>query len=438
MKKECETVATIRIRSSIVTRKLNREAKRKGEVFSLPKVLHSSTGVLADDGYSRKGSKSRKNPQEGSYFRNNRDNISSELRTKRNPQSDISRNIMDGIKLQKLSNLKVKLNNSKNSNERIRNEKSGKFNQLFQKRGSYNSSKTYKAKVVPLKPESSPKETVATEFEVPEQILPISKATITSLSAFEILQRLGKGAYAQVHLIKKTTNSKFYALKTYPKSYFTKPHRLQNIRNESAILFSVNHPNIVKLHYVCETPKNIHFLMSKSGDNSLDKYIEIHKKLDEDRSAIIMKGVVSGLYYLHKRGIAHRDIKLGNVLIGEGLHTWLIDFGFAIQCGNDKLTSFCGTPCYMCPEILMKKPYRGMQADIWALGVMLYRMVVGVQPFKGKGKDLRKSIVLGRFVMPNNLSPEFQELINGMLYMVPNRRYTIQEVSHMLISGIEK
>lgn len=105
--------------------------------------------------------------------------------------------------------------------------------------------------------------------------------------------------------------------------------------------------------------------------------------------------MAEALLFLHKKGISHRDIKLGNVLVGDNLKCMLIDFGFATNSGNNKLTTFCGTPCYMCPEILLKKPYYGHQADVWALGVLLYRMVCGDQPFKGKGTDLRNAITLG-------------------------------------------
>jgi serine/threonine protein kinase len=119
--------------------------------------------------------------------------------------------------------------------------------------------------------------------------------------------------------------------------------------------------------------------MNRGGTQSLDKYLETRpgNRVSEKEAAVMLKQMAESLSFLHKKGIAHRDIKLGNVLIGDNLKCVLIDFGFAIKCDNTKLSTFCGTPCYMCPEILLKKPYIGQQADTWALGVLLYRLVCG-------------------------------------------------------------
>lgn len=82
---------------------------------------------------------------------------------------------------------------------------------------------------------------------------------LKSLSRFEVKDRLGKGAYARVHLVKDKETKKYFALKTYPKDYLTKPHRIANIRNEVGLLFEVTHPNIIELHHVCETNDNVKF-----------------------------------------------------------------------------------------------------------------------------------------------------------------------------------
>lgn len=125
--------------------------------------------------------------------------------------------------------------------------------------------------------------------------------------------------------------------------------------------------------------------MEKSNSLSLDKFLEKRpeKRVTEPEAAKILYQICEALRYLHSIGISHRDIKLGNVLISDRLKVELIDFGFATMSGNQLLTSFCGTPCYMCPEILKKQPYSGFHADVWATGILLYRLVVGCPPFKG-------------------------------------------------------
>lgn len=88
--------------------------------------------------------------------------------------------------------------------------------------------------------------------------------------------------------------------------------------------------------------------------------------------------------YLHTQNIAHRDIKLDNILIEENTNMIkVIDFGFSVICSAQKLKIFCGTPSYMAPEIVQKREYEGKPVDMWALGVMLFAMLTGTFPFKG-------------------------------------------------------
>ncbi|XP_051912658.1 uncharacterized protein LOC127594979, partial [Hippocampus zosterae] len=121
----------------------------------------------------------------------------------------------------------------------------------------------------------------------------------------------------------------------------------------------------------------------------------------------------------HQLRIAHRDIKLENVLIDKSLGIKLIDFGFALE-SSDRLKSFCGTPSYMAPEMVLKKGYDGRRVDVWALGVLLYRLVVGAMPFKGADeKALFGKILHGVFKLPAELSRPLASLLTGMLRKNP-------------------
>lgn len=95
---------------------------------------------------------------------------------------------------------------------------------------------------------------------------------------------------------------------------------------------------------------------------------------------------MSALKYCHIRNITHRDIKLENILLSEDHRQLkLIDFGFSTCIPNEKkIKIFCGTPSYMAPEIVNKIEYSGPPADIWALGVLLYALLNGRFPFKGR------------------------------------------------------
>lgn len=123
------------------------------------------------------------------------------------------------------------------------------------------------------------------------------------------------------------------------------------------------------------------------GHQSLYSYLKTKegRKLDEDEARRVFMQIVEGTRYLHETNIAHRDLKLENILLDADQKIKVIDFGFSIGTQKDKtLNTFCGTPSYMAPELVNKKDYHGSHVDIWALGILLYILLVGKFPFKGK------------------------------------------------------
>jgi serine/threonine protein kinase len=109
-----------------------------------------------------------------------------------------------------------------------------------------------------------------------------------------------------------------------------------------------------------------------------------NRRLDENIAKDLFKQVVDGIDYLHKRNIVHRDIKLENLMLTAENQVKIIDFGFSVKIPKDKtLGVFCGTPSYMSPELATKRDYYGHLADIWALGILLYVLLVGAFPIKG-------------------------------------------------------
>ena len=102
---------------------------------------------------------------------------------------------------------------------------------------------------------------------------------------------------------------------------------------------------------------------------------------------------------MHERGYAHRDLKLDNILMdAASKKVMIIDFGFSLQANEEtKLTSYCGTPHYMDPDLVKKQPYSGPAADIWAAGVILFIILVGKLPFFGEFEaDLYRKIQSGK------------------------------------------
>ena len=145
----------------------------------------------------------------------------------------------------------------------------------------------------------------------------------------------------------------------------------------------------------------------------------------------MFKQIAEGIEYLHSQNIAHRDIKLDNILIEDKTNmVKIIDFGFSVMCSSmQKLKIFCGTPSYMAPEITMKKEYDGKTVDMWALGVLLYVMLTGTFPFKGTTEaDLYHKIQKGNFSMPDFVSKDARKIIYQLLEVSQSRRITSKEL----------
>lgn len=141
-----------------------------------------------------------------------------------------------------------------------------------------------------------------------------------------------------------------------------------------------------------------------------------------------MKRIAEALSYLHARDVGHRDLKLENILFVEEGVVKIIDFGFAVQ-SKEKQRTFCGTPTYMAPEIVRRVPYRGPEVDVWALGIMTYRMLTGTYPFMAQtDKELYKKIMHGGFDASLVANEKARDLVSRMLRVHADERITAAEV----------
>ena len=257
------------------------------------------------------------------------------------------------------------------------------------------------------------------------------------LSKYEIGHTLGKGAYAIVKIVTNTFSQEKYAMKIYEKEKLNDNSKKKCVYREIEILKRVNHKNIAKLIEVINTPKQILIIQELVNGISLRDYynreIRNQKGISEHKAIIfkkIFKQIFDAMNYLHKNHMAHRDIKLENILMTKEYEIKIIDFGFGMFNPENKLQNFyCGTPNYMPPEIAYKKPYDGQKADLWSLGVLVYKMYCADFPFKGKNeKDLYKAIRKGKFTMANYAPDYIKKIIINMIEIDPNKRLTCENV----------
>jgi len=255
---------------------------------------------------------------------------------------------------------------------------------------------------------------------------------IGNLSDYVVGRMIGQGAYACVRLSYNKAMGKKLALKVYEKKKLIEPQRQKSVYREIRLLQKMNHVNIVKLYDAFDTDNHVILAMEYVRGNSLHSYLKAqpNRTLDEWEAKRLFRQVVCGIEYCHGKSIAHRDIKLENLLLDEHNNVKIIDFGFSTCMPNTKkIKIFCGTPSYMSPEIVLRKEYAGPQADVWALGVLLYAMLCGTFPFKGRNdRELYKKISNVLIVYPDHLSGLAKNLLQRIFQLDPDKRPTAHEI----------
>ncbi|NWU13112.1 PASK kinase, partial [Cephalopterus ornatus] len=197
---------------------------------------------------------------------------------------------------------------------------------------------------------------------------------------------------------------------------------LGRVTQEIAILLKLQHPSIIKVLDVFENECFFQLVMEKHGSGlDLFTFIDNQPNLDEPLASYIFRQLVSAVGYLHCRNILHRDIKDENIVIAEDFTIKLVDFGSAAYLEPGKLFyTFCGTIEYCSPEVLSGKPYHGPELEMWSLGITLYTLVLGENPFCELEEAL--AAVLNP---PRPVSDGLMDLMAGLLHPVPEQRTTL-------------
>lgn len=252
------------------------------------------------------------------------------------------------------------------------------------------------------------------------------------LSQYDITETLGKGAYGLVKLATLKRTGEKFAVKIYEKSRLVDPSKRANVNREISILKRISHSNIISFGKMIENSENVYLFTEFVPGTSLFTYLTKHtgKKISESICKSLFRQVVLAIDYCHNLKIAHRDVKLENILIYNN-QIKLIDFGFA-TVNQAKCRTFCGTPSYMAPELVNRDEYSPFAVDIWALGVLLYAMLCGRFPFAEKVESsLYASIKTGKYEMPAHLSENAKEIISIMLCInVELRPNTAEVLAH--------
>jgi serine/threonine protein kinase len=161
---------------------------------------------------------------------------------------------------------------------------------------------------------------------------------------------------------------------------------LPQIRREVRIMYSLTHPNIIKLYNHFEDDDNFYLIMEIAEGGTLFKALRKRKTLDERSTAQFMREVALAVQYLHQRypPIIHRDIKPENILLDSEGTAKLSDFGWS-NFNNDERDTYCGTLEYLAPEMIARTGH-GIELDLWNLGILLFELLAGRPPFESKSQ----------------------------------------------------
>mmetsp|Transcript_29938 Transcript_29938/g.79375 ORF Transcript_29938/g.79375 Transcript_29938/m.79375 type:complete len:543 (-) Transcript_29938:102-1730(-) len=244
---------------------------------------------------------------------------------------------------------------------------------------------------------------------------------------------LGEGGYATVALAKDKRTGEERAVKVIQKALVADRSRLQR---EIDIVMLLDHPNINKLYQTFEDRRCIYLVLELcQGGELFDRIIE-EGHLSERHAAIIMQQVFRAVHYMHDKGVCHRDMKPENFLFQhkapiEGNTLKLIDFGIAhtFRKPTDTFSTKTGTPYYVAPEVLAHWSNYGKEVDMWACGVIMYVLLSGRLPFKGRDEEATlKAVTSAKFVFPpekfGKVSNEAKNLIKFLLAKNPTERAT--------------
>jgi len=254
---------------------------------------------------------------------------------------------------------------------------------------------------------------------------------------------LGKGSSGHVFLGVDGTSGQEVAIKLLKKD----AHNSHKIKLEIDILQSLKHSNIIKLLDVIElstvstltytNEETIALVFEYLNGGDLLEHISKNGRLTETQAKPIFKQLLEAVKFCHDHGVVHRDLKAENIIINHGgtslleseaqnlLLVKLIDFGLSdYEPKNGELMdTFCGSPHYLAPEMLLRQKYNGPKIDFYALGVLLYTMLNGAFPFYDTApSELFAKIIEGNYQLPHHVSLEARQLIAQLMSKDPNMR----------------
>uniref|UniRef100_A0A3Q2YL20 Protein kinase C n=1 Tax=Hippocampus comes TaxID=109280 RepID=A0A3Q2YL20_HIPCM len=261
--------------------------------------------------------------------------------------------------------------------------------------------------------------------EGPSSAAPSVKRTQLTVDHLVFHKVLGKGSFGKVLLAELKGRDQFYAVKVLKKDVVLMDDDVECTMVEKRVLsLAWENPFLTHLYSTFQSKEHLFFVMEYLNGGDLMFHIQDKGCFSPTRATFYAAEIIVGLQFLHSKGIIYRDLKLDNVMLDKDGHIKIADFGMCKEnvFGDARASTFCGTPDYIAPEILLGQKYT-FSVDWWSFGVLVYEMLIGQSPFQGDDEDeLFESIRSDTPHYPRWIPKEARKLLELLFERDPTRR----------------
>ncbi|ORZ12813.1 camp-dependent protein kinase 10 [Absidia repens] len=255
-----------------------------------------------------------------------------------------------------------------------------------------------------------------------QQASAYEQASLTrNVHNYTLLDTLGTGTFGRVYLTKEQIQNKIYAVKVLKKADVVRLKQVEHINSERYVLSHVNFPFIVELYCTFQDHQSLYMVQEYVLGGELFRHLRKAGRFGNDTARFYAAEIILAIEYLHSKDIIYRDLKPENILLDREGHIKITDFGFA-KIVVDRTWTLCGTPEYLAPETIQSKGH-GKAVDWWALGIIIFEMLVGYPPFYDNNHfGIYERILDGKVRYPGYLEPSAKDLLKRLLVIDRTRR----------------
>ena len=278
-----------------------------------------------------------------------------------------------------------------------------------------------------------------TPAEVVQWVKAIRDDFRVGLLDFDMLSLLGKGNFGKVMKVKHKESGAIHAMKILRKDQLTKKNDIEHTRTERRLLQKIKHPFVVGLHYAFQTDERLYLVMDYVSGGDLYYHLKNQRRFPEETVRIWAAQMVLAIGYLHTLSIVYRDLKPENVLLDSQGNLHLTDFGLSkiMEDPTKPLNTFCGTPYYLAPEMLVSKKGYDNNVDWWSCGIIIFEMIVGQPPFfSDKMQQVYEKIVAEKHQWPEGCaaSESCRSIVNRCVRVCVCVNGTLPSCTHLLFT----